>query len=130
MNREESIRRLQTVQTELTTLVPRLTSKPASNIQACIGELAAVIEEIRSNPSVDTVGGYFRQALGPKLSDPQDLASTMPIDSPCGRDCVAAIDAAASLLRHRRQALGEDNDGVRLQVEHLAKEIVLVYVYG
>jgi hypothetical protein len=85
----------------------------------------------------ETVAAYFERVLGAKLEPgkphcpPEHAASpshpSFTIDTACGEECVAAIDAAAPLQGHARLAFGERYDA---QLIDITRHIVLCYIYG
>lgn len=97
-------------------------------------------------PAVPTVAAYFQQKLGAELEpegerDPSHPASPyhpgFHIDTGCGVECRAAIDASAEILQHLASAYGEPGNAqhpkgppLRASVVEAARNIVLCYVYG
>jgi len=98
-------------------------------------------------PEVPTVAAYFKQRLGADLEpdeserDPSHPASPyhpdFHIDTGCGVECRAAIDAAAEMLVHLANAYGEPGNaehpkgpGLRAAVVDAARNVVICYVYG
>jgi hypothetical protein len=92
-----------------------------------------------------TVAAYFLEKLGAALEakpEPgQPYSPSHPdfnIESGCGEDCKAAIDAAAGMLSRNRIAFGpiegspEHPRGaeIREEIVDAARDIVLCYVYG
>jgi len=68
---------------------------------------------------------YFKQQLGVA---PDDVTlKDLPVDSNCGQDCVAAIDAAHTLQHHAKAALGNGHDESLVE---LAEHVVSVYWRG
>jgi hypothetical protein len=77
------------------------------------------------------VADYFAKRLG--ASHPDDSLRDLPIDSPCGQECVNCIDAAAALIGHMRAAWGDDyltQLPPALRLSHMAARIVEVYWRG
>lgn len=75
----------------------------------------------------EQVYAYFKR----KLIDVPHRASSwrgidIPVDSPCGKECVAAIDHAAGLIEHIRAAGGIDSSAVILATE----QVCAVYICG
>jgi hypothetical protein len=97
-------------------------------------------------PAVPTVGAYFEQKLREPLQpvserEPQYEHSpyhpSFHIDTGCGCECRAAIDAAAEILQHLANAYGEPGNRehpkgpeLRKHVAEAVRNVVLCYVYG
>lgn len=93
-----------------------------------------------------TVAEYFKQRLGAPLEDEPEPAEVYSpshpdfhIETGCGVECRAAIDAAAEILVHLTNAYGPLEPGgrehpkgppLRAAVVDAARNIVLCYVYG
>jgi hypothetical protein len=100
----------------------------------------------KPGPRVPTVAEYFKQKLGAELEPEAERDRTHPaspyhpafhIDTGCGVECRAAIDAAAEILVHLANAYGEPGNRqhpkgppLRAAVVEAARNIVLCYVYG
>jgi len=76
-----------------------------------------------------TVEQYFNASFPFTEFRSPDDEGNMPIDSICGKDCVKAIAAGATLLRCHRAAMG-DNDAFRELIARKVEDIVLVYICG
>jgi hypothetical protein len=74
---------------------------------------------------------YFKRKLG-ELTDSSRhwKPVNIPVDSPCGKECVAAIDAGAELIRHLRAAFGEQSGGDRQQIIDMVDNVCEVYICG
>lgn len=105
-----------------------------------------------ARPAVPTVAEYFRQRLGSELELAELGHDTSPeyrnhpaspyhpeftIETGCGSDCRAAIDAAAEIMLHLANAFGEPGNrehpkgpALRAAVVEATRNIVLCYVYG
>lgn len=96
-------------------------------------------------PAVPTVAEYFQTKLRADLEhvserDPAHPASPyhpeFTIDTGCGSDCRAAIDAAAEILMHVMNAYGEPGAEhpkgpvLRAAIVDAARNVVRCYVYG
>jgi len=99
-------------------------------------------------PAVPTVAAYFQQRLGAPLEETVDIVDgeipgyspshpEFTIETGCGCDCRAAIDASAEILQHLSNAFGEPGNAMhpkgpplRLAVVEAARNVVLCYVYG
>lgn len=96
---------------------------------------------------VPTVAAYFRQRLGAELEPdrarPDSVASPyhpdFTIETGCGTDCRAAIDAAGEILAHVVNAFGPlpgdarahpKSHQLRASIVDAARNVVLCYVYG
>jgi hypothetical protein len=93
---------------------------------------------------VPTVAAYFEQKLGAPLEkNPKPAEVSSPshpdfhIDTGCGAECRAAIDASAEILQHLSNAFGEPGNRMhpkgpplRAAVIEAARNVVLCYVYG
>lgn len=53
---------------------------------------------------------YFTEKLG--MTPPDSTLRDLDVLDGCGRDCVAAIDAAAVFIKHVAAAFGEEDDMV------------------
>lgn len=100
----------------------------------------------KSAPAVPTVAAYFKQKLGEELEPEAERDRTHPaspyhpgfhIDTGCGCECRAAIDAAAEILQHLSNAYGEPGNRqhpkgpvLRASIAEATRNIVLCYVYG
>lgn len=100
----------------------------------------------KPGPAVPSVGVYFEMKLGAELEpkaerDPKHPASPyhkdFHIDSGCGVECRAAIDASSEILSHLANAFGEPGNrehpkgpALRAAVVEAARNVVLCYVYG
>lgn len=99
----------------------------------------------KPRPPVPTVAAYFLAQLREELqpaSERKPRAEHSPyhpgfhIDTGCGTECRAAIDAAAEMLGHLANAYGEPGADhpkarpLRASVVEAARNIVLCYVYG
>lgn len=81
---------------------------------------------------VPHVAWYFREKIGRPLADtdsPPRVGEDIPIDSPCGQDCVKAIDAARLLLDHVRAVFGTGYIEY-VHVVDSVREVCLVYICG
>lgn len=95
-------------------------------------------------PALPTVAAYFLSKLGAELENPaepdQPYSPSHPdfhIETGCGVECRAAIDAAAEILQHLSNAYGEPGNRMhpkgpplRASVVEATRNIVLCYVYG
>lgn len=98
-------------------------------------------------PKVPTVGEYFRQRLGAELETVDLVDGEIPgyspyhpeftIETGCGVECRAAIDAAAEILVHLANAYGEPGNvqhpkgpALRASVVEAVRNVVICYVYG
>lgn len=99
-------------------------------------------------PAVPTVAAYFLQHLGEELqpaSEREPKAEHSPyhpsfhIDTGCGVECRAAIDAGAAMLSQIRTAFGPLVDGtrehpkgaqLRVACVEAVRNVVLCFVYG
>lgn len=90
-------------------------------------------------PRPPTVAAYFEAKLGrefelPEGYDAKHVSSpTHPdfhIETGCGVECKAAIDAAAGLQAHVRKAYGEHRPEMLIEIAMLTNEVVNCYVYG
>jgi hypothetical protein len=85
-------------------------------------------------PPPMSVERYFRAQLGENCcrdeADRAWLDRSIPVDSPCGADCKAAIDAAAALLTHVRAGFGNDRPNLAGAVIEAARQVVIVYAFG
>lgn len=97
--------------------------------------------------SVPTVAQYFQQRLKAELepdrSRPDSIGSPyhpgFTIETDCGVECRAAIDAAAEILAHVVNAFGSlpgdvrahpKSHALRASIVDAARNVVLCYVYG
>ena len=99
-----------------------------------------------ANADVPSVAAYFQQKLGEVLeqdADPTNEADPshpeFTIETGCGVECRAAIDAGAEVLNHLRSAFGPlDGDStehpcsppLRAGVVDAIRNVVLCFVYG
>lgn len=99
-------------------------------------------------PPVPTVGAYFQQKLKADLQPESEREPDQPhspynaefhIDTGCGVECRAAIDAAAEILAHVVNAFGPlpgdarahpKSHQLRASIVEAARNVVLCYVYG
>lgn len=100
----------------------------------------------KPGPPVPTVGAYFEQKLKAELEpvsdrEPGEVYSPyhpdFHIDTGCGVECRAAIDAAAAILSHLANAFGEPGNrehpkgpALRASVVEAVRNVVICYVYG
>lgn len=84
-----------------------------------------------------TVVEYFEDRLGipwPYPVNKKEPASPshpdFHIETPCGRDCANAIDAAVEAIRHVRKAFGNEERELVGQITQACSAIVRCYVYG
>lgn len=100
----------------------------------------------KPGPVVPTIAAYFTQKLGEELEAPAQRDPAHPaspyhpdfhIDTACGIECRAAIDASAEILQHLANAFGEPGNrehpkgpAMRAAVVEAARNVVLCYVYG
>jgi hypothetical protein len=78
----------------------------------------------RAANTATNVYDYFYAQLG--LVPVDDTLRELPVDSGCGADCVAAIDAASSLLHHARTAGGD----TATPIINATSDIVRIYWRG
>ena len=71
---------------------------------------------------------YFYEKFGQHPSD--KTLKDLPCDSPCGKDCVGAIDAASSLLIHVHAANGDSDPDFDQAVITKADDVVQTYWRG
>lgn len=76
-----------------------------------------------------TVLEYFADAFPgcPMTVDVAKDLQSMPIDSPCGRDCVKAIDNASAFYN---DVVDGGHGGDMLAVRDAALRVVLIYICG
>lgn len=75
----------------------------------------------------NSVYAYYWEKL---MDDPGDESlAELPVESECGKDCVAAIDAAAALLKHVRGAFGLDGYRQRI-VLATVRDVVVCFWRG
>jgi hypothetical protein len=100
----------------------------------------------KRGPAVPTVGAYFEQKLKAELEPVSEREPREPyspyhpdfhIDTGCGVECRAAIDAAAEILQHLANAYGEPGNRehpkgpeLRRHVVEAVRNVVICYVYG
>lgn len=73
----------------------------------------------------------FHDYLGCHADQSQrDGLSSMSLDSNCGDDCKAAIDAAALLQYHVRRGYGDDRPELIYPIAQAAVETCLVFIFG
>lgn len=76
---------------------------------------------------------YFEQAFPghtyEQSRDPQDLES-IPLDSNCGKECRAVIDAATRLADHVRMADGRYGASYLKEIRNIAVHVCGVYICG
>jgi hypothetical protein len=78
--------------------------------------------------SPQNIADYFVKVLGANHID--DSLLQLPIDSPCGIDCIAAIEATAALLKHVRAGYGTDREDLVARALQIARELIAVYWHG
>lgn len=61
------------------------------------------------------VAQYFETKMGRALGEAS--FAELDVDTPCGQDCVKAIDAGAAFLEHVRAAVGEGSQEFRDHVD-------------
>lgn len=81
--------------------------------------------------TVETIAQYYARRFGVPLADVQGHTrqAAATVETPCGLLCKQAIDAAADLIDHAKQAGVAYRVDVR-EVRSLVREVVLIYVYG
>lgn len=101
----------------------------------------------KPEPTVPTVAEYFKRKLGAELDPgntrPDSMGSPyhshFTIETGCGVECRAAIDAAAEILAHVVNAFGPlpgdarahpKGHALRASIVDAARNVVLCYVYG
>jgi hypothetical protein len=76
---------------------------------------------------------YFEQAFPghvyQRARDPKDLES-MPLDSNCGSDCKACIDAGIKLADHVRMAFGSDYPDNLMHIRNVIVNVCGCYICG
>jgi hypothetical protein len=82
-----------------------------------------------------TVRDYFEIAFHDYLgchSDQsvRDALSSMPLDSTCGDDCKAAIDAGAVLQYHVRRGYGDDRPELIYPIAQAVADTCCVFICG
>jgi hypothetical protein len=75
----------------------------------------------------NNVHEYFVKRLG--LAPDEASLKDLPCDSNCGKDCVAAIDAACKFLKHAEAATGKDGEAYTQTLEAL-NDILETYWCG
>jgi hypothetical protein len=124
---------------------PRVPRDDATS--AHIARYAANIDEIESSESLSAkelagwidavlarihrltnVGDYFVRHLGAGPDD--DSLFDLPLLSPCGESCAAAIDSAAAFIKHVRAAAGQDADHEARAVVRAVRNVIGIYWKG
>ena len=73
----------------------------------------------------------FPDHLGLHADEPmREALKSMPLDSTCGEDCKAAIDAASVFAHHVRRAYGDDKPDWILDIAFTASHTVQVFIRG
>lgn len=89
-----------------------------------IGELSHWIDRTRErtrNPK--SVADYYLNRLHTPCDEGSSLA-TLPLESPIGKECAHAIDAASDLIAHVREVLGEPGEHLRNVISYVVLRVV------
>lgn len=74
---------------------------------------------------------YFVKHLGDDADLLIDVTlKELPVDSTCGADCAAAINAAVAVIKHTKAAFGDDEEDHVYEVRRKALEVVECYWRG
>lgn len=98
-------------------------------------QLAQSVENVADNATGEgvTVRAYFEQAFPAHVyvaaRDPVDLES-MPLDSHCGADCKAAVDAGAALAAQVRRAFGDDKPEHFQEIGEIVADVCGCFICG
>jgi hypothetical protein len=119
-------------------LTVRCNHPPGAVCVHCVPEFneRLIFEKERQIPGVKNVRDFYIARLG-QPEYPSNITSKsfdglagIPITSPCGEHCRAAIDAAAKLYSHVMFATGHDYPGINENVKAAALHVVCCYAFG